>query len=94
MIKQKVLTLLVLLAAVVTGARAAWTGGTYTATANENLNAITVSDDATLTINADVTVTVTRQDAHHHRRRHARCQRRHWSDWQCRWHCHRGQRDY
>ena len=55
----KILTLLVLLMTAVTGARAAWTGGTYTATANENLNAITVSDDATLTINADVTVTVT-----------------------------------
>ena len=51
--------MLVLLAAVATGARAAWTGGTYTATANENLDAITVNGDATLTINSDVTVTVT-----------------------------------
>ena len=59
MFKTRFISMLVLLAAVVTGARAAWTGGTYTATANENLNAITVSDDATLTINADVTVTVT-----------------------------------
>jgi hypothetical protein len=42
-----------------TGARAAWTGGTYTATATENLGAITVNGDATLTINSDVTVTVT-----------------------------------
>ena len=51
--------MLVLLAAVVTGARAQWTGGTYTATANEDLDAITVNGDATLTINSDVTVTVT-----------------------------------
>ena len=55
----RLLTLLVLLAAVVTGARAAWTGGTYTATATENLGAITVNGDATLTINEGVTVTVT-----------------------------------
>ena len=51
--------MLVLLAAVATGARAAWTGGPYTATATENLGAITVNGDATLTINSDVTVTVT-----------------------------------
>ena len=50
--------MLVLLAAVVSGAWAQWTGGTHTATANENLNAINVSDDATLTINQGVTVTV------------------------------------
>ena len=57
-IKKTILTLALLLTAV-TGARAAWTGGTYTATANENLGAITVNGDATLTINSDVTVTVT-----------------------------------
>ena len=56
--KKKLLSLLVLLVAAVTGAWAQWTGGTYTATANENLNAINVSDDATLTINQGVTVTV------------------------------------
>ncbi len=59
MIKKRFISMLVLLMAVVTGARAAWTGGTYTATANENLGAITVNGDATLTINSDVTVTVT-----------------------------------
>ena len=59
MIKKRFISMLVLLAAVVTGARAQWTGGTYTATANENLGAITVNDDATLTINEGVTVTVT-----------------------------------
>ena len=57
-IKKTILTLALLITAV-TGARAAWTGGTYTATANENLGAITVNGDATLTINSDVTVTVT-----------------------------------
>lgn len=57
--KNKLLLLLVLLMTAATGARAAWTGGTYTATANENLGAITVNGDATLTINSDVTVTVT-----------------------------------
>ena len=57
-IKKTILTLALLLMAA-TGARAAWTGGTYTATANENLGAITVNGDATLTINSDVTVTVT-----------------------------------
>ena len=57
--KNKLLLLLALLMTAVTGARAAWTGGTYTATANENLGAITVNGDATLTINSDVTVTVT-----------------------------------
>ena len=49
---------LALLITAATGARAAWTGGTYTATANETLGAITVNGDATLTINSDVTVTV------------------------------------
>ena len=57
--KNKLLLLLALLLTAATGARADWTGGTYTATANENLGAITVNGDATLTINSDVTVTVT-----------------------------------
>ena len=57
--KNKLLLLLALLMTAATGARADWTGGTYTATANENLGAITVNGDATLTINSDVTVTVT-----------------------------------
>ena len=57
-IKKTILTLALLLTAA-TGARADWTGGTYTATATENLGAITVNGDATLTINSDVTVTVT-----------------------------------
>ena len=39
-------------------ARAQWTGGTYTATATENLGAITVNGNAMLTINEGVTVTV------------------------------------
>ena len=56
--KKRFLSMLVLLVAVVSGAWAQWTGGTYTATANENPNAINVSDDATLTINQGVTVTV------------------------------------
>ena len=59
MIKKRFISMLVLLAAVATGARAQWTGGTYTATATENLGTITVNGDATLTINSDVTVTVT-----------------------------------
>ena len=50
---------LALLLTAVTGAWADWTGGTYTATADENLGNIIVSDDVTLTINAGVTVTVT-----------------------------------
>lgn len=58
-VKNKLLLLLALLMTAATGARAAWTGGTYTATANENLGAITVNGDATLTINSDVTVTIT-----------------------------------
>ena len=49
---------LALLITAVGGAWAQWTGGTYTATANENLGAITVGADATLTINEGVTVTV------------------------------------
>ena len=57
--RNRLLLLLVLLMTAATGARAAWTGGTYTATATENLGAITVNGDATLTINSDVTVTVT-----------------------------------
>ena len=57
--KNKLLLLLALLLTAATGARADWTGGTYTATATENLGAITVNGDATLTINSDVTVTVT-----------------------------------
>ena len=57
-LKKTLLTLALLLTAA-TGARADWTGGTYTATATENLGAITVNGDATLTINSDVTVTVT-----------------------------------
>ena len=57
-IKKTILTLALLLTAA-TGARADWTGGTYTATANEYLGAITVNGDATLTINSDVTVTIT-----------------------------------
>ncbi len=57
--KNKLLLLLALLMTAATGAWAQWTGGTYTATANENLGAITVNGDATLTINSDVTVTVT-----------------------------------
>ena len=53
--------MLVLLCLTVSGAWAGaqWTGGTYTATATENLGAITVNADATLTINEGVTVTVT-----------------------------------
>ena len=58
-VKNKLLLLLALLLTAATGARADWTGGTYTATANENLGAITVNGDATLTINSDVTVTIT-----------------------------------
>ena len=57
--KNKLLLLLALLLTAATGARADWTGGTYTATATENLGAITVNGDATLTINSDVTVTIT-----------------------------------
>ena len=55
----KFFTMLALLCLTATGAWADWTGGTYTATANENLGSITVTSDATLTINSDVTVTVT-----------------------------------
>ena len=58
--KQKIFSLLVLLLTAATGAWAVsgWTGGTYNATAYEDLSAITVSEDATLTINAGVTVYV------------------------------------
>ena len=56
--KKKIFTMLVLLMTAVTGAWADWTGGTYTATANEDLGAITVNGDAMLTINEGVTVTV------------------------------------
>ena len=62
MIKRlfKTLVAVLTIAAAATGpARAQWTGGTYTATATENLGAITVNGNATLTINSDVTVTVT-----------------------------------
>ena len=58
-VKNKLLLLLALLLTAATGARAQWTGVTYTATANENRGAITVNGDATLTINEGVTVTVT-----------------------------------
>ncbi len=51
MFKTRFISMLALLAAVVTGARAAWTGGTYTATATENLGVITVNGDAPLYIN-------------------------------------------
>ena len=56
-LKKLSLTLALLLTAA-TGAWAQWTGGTYTATTNEELGAITVGADATLTINEGVTVTV------------------------------------
>ena len=56
-LKRLSLTLLLLITAA-TGAWADWTGGTYTATTNEELGAITVGADATLTINEGVTVTV------------------------------------
>ena len=59
--KQKLLSILALLCLTVSSAWAQWTGGTYTATANETINStINVSADATLTINAGVTVTVNR----------------------------------
>ena len=56
--KHKILMTLALLLTAATGAWAQWTGGTYTATTNEELGAITVGADATLTINEGVTVTV------------------------------------
>lgn len=56
--KQKLLSILALLCLTVSSAWAQWTGGTYTATADEVVSAIYVNTDATLTINAGVTVTV------------------------------------
>ena len=56
--KRKLLSILALLCLTVSSAWAQWTGGTYTATADEVVSAITVNTDATLTINAGVTVTV------------------------------------
>ena len=56
--RKKICSILALLLVAATGARADWTGGTYTATAHEELGAITVNDDATLTINEGVTVFV------------------------------------
>lgn len=57
--KKRFSYLLVLLLTMVTqGTWAKWTGGTYTASANETLDAITVSGDAMLIINDGVTVTV------------------------------------
>ena len=57
--KKRLFYLLVLLLTMMSqGARANWTGGTYTASANETLDAITVSGDAMLIINDGVTVTV------------------------------------
>ena len=59
--RRKLLSILALLCLTVSSAWAQWTGGTYTATANETINStINVSADATLTINAGVTVTVNR----------------------------------
>ena len=59
--RKKLLSILALLCLTVTSAWAQWTGGTYTATANETINStINVTADATLTINAGVTVTVNR----------------------------------
>lgn len=55
---SRYLMTLALLITAATGAWADWTGGTYTATTNEELGAITVGADATLTINEGVTVTV------------------------------------
>ena len=56
--RRKLLSILALLCLTVSSAWAQWTGGTYTATADEVVSAITVNTDATLTINAGVTVTV------------------------------------
>ena len=59
--RKKLLSILALLCLTVSSAWAQWTGGTYTATANETINStINVTADATLTINAGVTVTVNR----------------------------------
>lgn len=51
--KTRLLLLLVLLMTAATGAWANWTGGTYTATTNEFLGSITVSDNATVSITKD-----------------------------------------
>ena len=57
--KHKILSLLVLLLTVASGAWADWNGGTYTATANETIEGtVTVSANATLTIAAGKTVTI------------------------------------
>jgi hypothetical protein len=56
--RRKLLSILALLCLTVSSAWAQWTGGTYTATADEVVSAIVVNTDATLTINAGVTVTV------------------------------------
>ena len=56
--RKKLLSILALLCLTVSSAWAQWTGGTYTATADEVVSAIYVNTDATLTINAGVTVTV------------------------------------
>lgn len=44
--RKKICSILALLLVAATGARVDWTGGTYTATAHEELGAITVNDDA------------------------------------------------
>ena len=56
--KIKLLSILALLCLTASSALADWTGGTYTATANEERQVVVVYDDATLTINPDVTITV------------------------------------
>ena len=57
--KKRIFCLITLLLTMATqGAWAEWTGGTYTATANETRGSITVTYNATLFINEGVTVTV------------------------------------
>lgn len=57
--KRKLFFILALLCLTVSSAWADWNGGTYTASADETIDAtINVSNDATLTINSGVTVTV------------------------------------
>lgn len=57
--KRKLLSILVLLCISASSAWAEWGGGTYTATADEEINStINVNADATLTINAGVTMTI------------------------------------